>query len=124
MYQVERALQSWVSGAFEKPVPKFSQDAFGLRSRFYLRSVVDLRESTWENIVKAAEEYCYFDQSNAWLGELAAADDSAFISDEEDAAINESGSENDDGKFVTHSVTHLTHHSLLRAARYPRLRLL
>lgn len=96
--QVERAYRTWLIGTSNNTLMKFSQDFYGRRSRFYLRSVNDLRESTWTSIVEAAAHSCDLDYRTL-AGDLDSGneDDVQHLSDQErDCAVIES--ESDDGK--------------------------
>ncbi|KAI0341271.1 hypothetical protein BDW22DRAFT_1430390 [Trametopsis cervina] len=80
---VERALCAWDSGDFQKPTKNFSQETFGRRTCSYLKTIIDLKETTWTKICTAAEELAHA-QAKLLAGDF---DADADLSSEDERAI-------------------------------------
>ncbi|KAI0339760.1 hypothetical protein BDW22DRAFT_1431258 [Trametopsis cervina] len=79
---VERALCAWDSGDFQKPAKNFSQETFGRRTCSYLKTITELKETTWTKICTAAEDLAHA-QAKLLAGDFDAAD----LSSEDERAI-------------------------------------
>ncbi|KAI0339645.1 hypothetical protein BDW22DRAFT_1347525 [Trametopsis cervina] len=80
---VERALCAWDSGDFQKPTKNFSQETFGRRTCSYLKTIIDLKETTWTKICTAAEDLAHA-QAKLLAGDF---DADADLSSEDERAI-------------------------------------